>query len=54
MADGQRFTHQILNTKTGQVVGKYSSVDAARTAMDKKDNAYGAYVHKIVPIVTSK
>ena len=34
----------------GQMVGgPYSSINRARNARDKKDNAYGGYVHRVVP-----
>lgn len=38
---------QVINTKTQQVVGTYSTKQRARNARDKKDNAYGAYVHSV-------
>ena len=37
--------YQVL--KSGIVVGEYSTKKRARAAVDKKDNAYGAYVHSI-------
>lgn len=40
-------THELVNAKTGKVVGKYSSVKRARTARDKKDNEYGGYAHQV-------
>lgn len=42
----QKFT--LVNTKTGAVVGTYANRNTARAAQDKKDNAYGAYVHKVI------
>ena len=41
--------YEVYNRNTKQVVGTYSSKQRARTAMDKKDNAYGAYVHGVRP-----
>lgn len=38
---------QVINRKTGFVVGTYSTKQRARNAVDKKDNEYGAYVHSI-------
>ena len=38
---------EVINRKTGQVVGTYSTKARARTAVDKKDNAYGAYIHSV-------
>jgi Domain of unknown function (DUF6321) len=38
----------IVNRKTGQVVGKAKTLDGARRSMDKRDNQYGGYAHKIV------
>jgi len=39
---------QVVNSKTGRVVGTYSTKQRARAARDRKDNEYGAYVHRIV------
>jgi len=44
------YTHQVVHAKTGNVVGKYKSLKAASRAADKKDNAYGAVAHRVVPI----
>lgn len=41
-------THHVVNSKTGDVVGKYTSLKAAHRAADKKDNAYGAIAHRVV------
>lgn len=43
---------QLINTRTGLVVGTYSTKPRARTARDRKDNEYGAYVHRIVEVVS--
>lgn len=40
-------TYQVINRKTNTIVGTYSTKQRARNAVDKKDNAYGAYVHSI-------
>jgi hypothetical protein len=37
----------IINTRTGQTVGKAKTKAGARASKDKRDNAYGAYVHSI-------
>jgi hypothetical protein len=39
--------YKLLNTKTGLIVGTYSTMARARAARDRLDNAYGAYVHTI-------
>lgn len=36
--------------KKGQVVGKAKNIKRARRIVDKKDNEYGAYVHRIHPV----
>lgn len=41
---------QLINSKTGAVVGTYLTKQSARLARDKRDNAYGAYVHRIVDL----
>lgn len=38
---------QLINNRTNQVVGTYSTKARARVARDKKDSAYGGYVHFI-------
>ncbi len=38
----------IFNKVTKTCVGKRATIKAARRAVDKFDNAYGAYVHYIV------
>lgn len=40
----------IVHHKSGRVVGKASTRKRARTSMDKHDNNYGSYAHKIVPV----
>ena len=37
----------VINKATQEVVGTYKNKDQARRARDRKDNAYGAYVHTI-------
>lgn len=39
--------YNIVNSRTGEVVGKATSLKGARAAVDRRDNAYGAYVHRI-------
>jgi hypothetical protein len=41
-------THHVVNNKTGDIVGKYTSLKAAHRAADKRDNAYGAIAHRVV------
>ena len=50
--DPKIYTHQVLNGRTGQVVGNYQSLNAARTGRDKYDSKYGSYVHTIKPLAT--
>jgi hypothetical protein len=40
----------LINIRTGLVVGKYSTKQRARNALDRKDNEYGAYVHRVVEV----
>lgn len=39
--------YQVINRMTNAVVGTYQTRSRARNAVDKKDNAYGAYIHFI-------
>lgn len=41
---------QLINIRTNAVVGTFSTKKRARSAMDRKDNEYGAYVHRIVEV----
>lgn len=41
---------QVVNSKTGQVVGTYSSKQRARNSRDRKDSEFGAYVHRVVEV----
>lgn len=38
----------LINSRTGTTVGYYTTLKSARRALDKKDNEYGAYVHRII------
>ena len=40
----------VINSKTGQVVGTYSSKQRARNTRDRKDSEYGASVHRVVEV----
>lgn len=40
----------IIENKTGKVVGKAKTREGARRAVDKRDNAYGAYAYHYVPV----
>lgn len=42
---------QLINTRTGAIVGTYSTKQRARNSRDRKDNEYGAYVHRIVEVL---
>lgn len=44
---------QLLNIRTGAIVGTYMTKQRARAARDQKDNAYGAYVHRIVDLASA-
>lgn len=37
----------VINVKTQAIVGTYKNKEAARKAKDRKDSAYGAYVHAV-------
>ena len=39
--------YQIVNTRTGQVVGTAKTLKGARLAVDRRDTQYGGYAHKI-------
>ena len=39
---------KIINTRTGAVVGNANTIGGARNSVDRNDNKYGSYVHKIV------
>ena len=41
---------QVINTRTGLIVGTYSTVKRARSAVDRKDNEYGGYAHRVVEV----
>jgi hypothetical protein len=40
-------TYEIVNIKTGAVVTTSTCMNRARNMVDKRDNAYGSYVHMI-------
>jgi hypothetical protein len=40
-------TYNIVNTRTGQVVGQANTINGARRSVDRRDNQYGAAVHTI-------
>jgi len=42
--------YDIYNTKTGKIVGKAKSRTGSSRAVDRRDNDYGAYAHRAVPI----
>jgi hypothetical protein len=49
-ADDKQYTHQVVHAKTGNVVGKYTSLKSASRAADKKDASYGGVAHVVKPI----
>lgn len=42
---------QVVNTRTGAIVGTYSTKQRARAAVDRKDNEYGGYAHSVREVV---
>ncbi len=42
--------YDIYNTKTGKIVGKAKSRTGSTRAVDRRDNDYGAYAHRAVPV----
>lgn len=50
MADSSKkapvFTHEVIDPRDGKRMGKYQSRKAARAAVDRLDNQYGAYRYK--------
>lgn len=42
--------YDIYNIKNGKVVGKAKSTTGSRRAVDRRDNEYGAYAHRAVPV----
>lgn len=43
------YTHEVVDPRTGKVMGQYQSVEAAREGRDRLDNEYGAYRYKVRP-----
>lgn len=50
MADNSKkapvFTYEVIDPRDGKRMGKYQSKKAARAAVDRLDNQYGAYRYK--------
>jgi hypothetical protein len=42
--------YDIYNIKNGKVVGKAKSTTGSRRAVDRRDNEYGSYAHRAVPV----
>lgn len=42
--------YEVVNTQSGRVVGKYRNISRARNVVDKRDQEYGASVHRVAPI----
>lgn len=43
-------THEVVDARTGKVVGQYRSVHRALAAADRRDAAYGAVRYIVRPI----
>lgn len=41
-----KVNYNIINKQTGQVVGTAKTLSGARGSVDRRDNAYGSYIHK--------
>lgn len=41
------YTHEVVDSRTGAVVGKYQGASNARRARDRKDNQFGAYRYRV-------
>jgi hypothetical protein len=44
---------QVVNSRTKEIKGTYSTKKRARRAVDKFDNEYGCYIHSIVEVLAS-
>ena len=44
--------YQLTNILTNTVSGHYKTAKAAHRAADRKDNAYGAYIHVVTRIAS--
>jgi len=53
-ATAKKITHVLIHSKTGNVVGRYTSLKAASRAGDRKDLAYGAVAHHVKYIGEAK
>ena len=47
---GMEPTHYTLKTPSGGTKGRYSTKKRATRAMDRADNAYGAYGHRVMAV----
>jgi len=45
-----KFTHEVVDTRTGQVMGQYQSGNTARKGADRLDNKFGAVRYTARPI----
>lgn len=52
---GKLYSHEVFDPRTGQVVGKYQSAQAARNRRDRLDLQYGAarYVVRLIASTTT-
>jgi len=46
--------YNIVNSRTGEVVGQANTINGARRAVDRRDNQYGASVHTIQTVDTER
>lgn len=45
---------EIVNRRTGMIVGRAATLNSARRVVDRRDNDYGGYAHSIRPIGTQE
>ena len=44
-------TYLVINIRTGDIVARCKTLAGARRSMDRRDNEYGAYAHRVQPQV---
>lgn len=40
-------TYLVINIRTGDIVARCKTLTGARRSRDRRDNGYGAYVHRV-------
>lgn len=45
-----QYSHEVVDNRTGQVMGQYQSANTARRGADRLDNKYGGYRYTARPI----